>query len=178
MADLLTAQEVDGGIILDDGGGVFYDTFDPSSAGFAALEGSLFMRSTGQIYRKTGAGDTNWTEIGTARMVSFIIEDPTAADLGLLQHKFATAVTILRVSASTDQGTATIQFDERVEATPNTSGTDVLTSPLVADTNTEATTAFANAGIATDAVLSLDIDAVSGTPGVVRIHVDFIVAGG
>ena len=180
MANLDRAQEVDGGIIFDDGAGLFQDNFDPSVAGFGAARGSIFMRNdTGQIYRKTGLGDTDWNEMDTGaagggtRMITFTIQDPTVGDVGRFQHKFATAVTINRVSASTDQGTVTLQFDERAEATPNTGGTDVLTAPLVADSNTEATTAFANAGIAADAILNLDIDAVSGAPKIVRIHVDF-----
>ncbi len=179
MANLLRAQEVEGGIIFDDGAGVFQDTFDPTvGGGFGAALASLFLRSdTGQVYRKTGAGDTDWTEVtagtGGDRIVTFVIQDPTDADIGRFQHKFATAVTIKRVSASTDQGTVTLQFDERAEATPNTGGTDVLTAPLVADSNTEATTSFANAGIALDAVFNLDIDSVSGSPTIVRIHVDF-----
>lgn len=175
MANVDRSHGVDGGLVLDDGAGLFQDNFDPTSTGLGAAIGSIFMRNdTGQVYRKTGGADTDWVEIGPSRIVSFVIENPTAADLGLLQHKFATAVTILRVSASTDQGTATIQFDERTEALPNTGGTDVLTSPLVADNDTEVTTSFANAGIAANAVLNLDIDAVSGTPGTVRIHVEFI----
>jgi len=294
MANLDRAHEVEGGVILDDGAGLFQDNFDPSVAGFGAARGSIFMRNdTGQIYRKTGLADTDWNEMdvvpvqvglgqwtfdsgivapppdktfrlnnavvesatkifidytndsnddisviikslssgdlmflerpngsffirlsanvdqgtyaeidisqiesfgspntgqkfsltvsiaggagggGGTRMITFVIQDPTVGDIGRFQHKFATAVTINRVSASTNQGTVTLQFDERAEATPNTAGTDVLTAPLVADSNTEATTAFANAGIAADAILNLDIDAESGSPGIVRIHVDF-----
>lgn len=33
---------------------------DPSVAGFAAPTGSVFHRTTGHIYKKTGAGDTDW----------------------------------------------------------------------------------------------------------------------
>ncbi len=116
-------------------------------------------------------------QINPSRIVSFVLEDPTAADDAILQHKFGEAVTITRVSASCNAGaTCTIQFDERTEALPNTGGTDVLTAALVADDTTEATTSFANAGIAADAILNLDIDAVSGSPTVVRIHVEFELA--
>ena len=104
---------------------------------------------------------------------SIVIASPTADDDALVQHKFPLAVTISRISCTTDTGTATIQFDERGETTPNTAGTDVMSSALVCDTNNEATTSFGNAGIAADAVLSLDIDAVASTPGVVRIHIDY-----
>ena len=72
---------------------------------------------------------------------------------------------------STDTGTATLQFDERAEATPNTGGTDVMTSTLVCDSNSQSTAAFDNATIAADVPLNLDIDAVASTPGIVRGHV-------
>ena len=104
---------------------------------------------------------------------SWILQDPTAADDALLQDKYPYAITITRISCSTDTGTATIQFDERSETTPNSSGTDVMTGTLVCDSNMEATTSFANAGIAADAVISLDIDAVASTPTIVRIHIDY-----
>lgn len=106
-------------------------------------------------------------------VVSFVVEDPTDADVAILQHKFAAAVTITRVSASTDAGTVALQFDERGETTPNTPGTNVMTSALVADTDSQATTSFANAGIVTNAVLNLDIGTVTASPSVVRIHVEF-----
>ncbi|PIR04915.1 MAG: hypothetical protein COV57_01960 [Candidatus Liptonbacteria bacterium CG11_big_fil_rev_8_21_14_0_20_35_14] len=104
---------------------------------------------------------------------TIVLESPAITDDAIVQHKFPTAVTISRISCSTDVGTATIQFDERAEGTPNTAGTDVMTSALVCDANSEATTLFGNAGIAADAVLSLDIDAVATSPGVVRIHIDY-----
>jgi len=118
-----------------------------------------------------GGGTT--TLHGHTQTVSFVLEDPVTADSGMLQHKFGRAVTLVRVSASTDTGTCTIQLDERVESTPNTSGVDVLTSPLVADTDSQVTTAFANASIAANAVLNLDIDATSGSPAVLRVHLEY-----
>jgi hypothetical protein len=108
-------------------------------------------------------------------MASINIFDPTTSDTNLIQHKFANAVTIQRVSCSTDTGTATIQLDERAEGTPNTAGTDVMTSTLVCDNDTQATTSFTNAGIAADAPLNLQITATASTPGVVRVHIDYQV---
>ena len=104
---------------------------------------------------------------------TIILENPVVTDDAKIQVKFATAVTIVRVSASTDVGTCNFQFDERAEATPNTAGTDVMTAALQATTTTGSTTSFTNAGIAADAVLSLDIDAVGSSPTVVRIHIDY-----
>jgi len=103
------------------------------------------------------------------------IDNPVTGDSGTVQVTFPLAVTITRVWCSTDTGTATIQLDERAEATPNTAGTDVMTSTLVCDNNTEATTSFTNAGIASRVPLNLDIDAVASAPTKVRIHVEYTV---
>ena len=103
------------------------------------------------------------------------IESPGTADDALLQPKAPVALTINRVSCSTDAGTVTIQLDERVETTPNTAGTDIMTSTLVCDNNMEATTSFANAGIAVDNLMSLDVDATTGSPSIVRVHIDYTV---
>jgi len=102
-------------------------------------------------------------------------DNPVTADSGIIQATFPLAVTITRVWCSTDTGTATIQFDERAEATPNTGGTDVLTSALVCDATSEATTSFANAGIASRVPMNLDIDAVASAPTKLRIHVEYTV---
>ena len=48
-----------------------------------------------------------------------------------------------------------------------------MTSDLVCDTDTQATTSFTNAGIAANAVLNLDMIAVASSPGVVRVHVEY-----
>lgn len=96
---------------------------------------------------------------------------PTTADTNKIQFDYPQAVTIQEVHCSTDVGTATIQLDERVKTTPNTAGTNVLTSSLVCDTGDEATTSFSNAAIAADAPVNLQITATASTPTIVRIHV-------
>lgn len=106
---------------------------------------------------------------------TIILNDPSTADDALAQLMWPTAVTITRVACSTDTGTATIQFDERTASTPNTGGTDVMTAQLVCDNDEQATTTFDNAGIASRALMSLDVDAVASSPGVVRVHVEFTV---
>lgn len=103
---------------------------------------------------------------------SINIISPTTSETNKAQYEYATAATITEVSCSTDTGTVTIQLDERARATPNTAGTDVMTSTLVCDTDSQTTTTFTNAGIAADVPVNLQITATSGTPGVVRIHVE------
>ena len=116
-----------------------------------------------------------YTDIFSIHVASSTLSTTTAA----VQHKLPTAVTISRVSCSTDTGTSTIQLDERSESTPNTGGTDILTSQLDCGSgHTSAATSFSNAGIAADAIINLDIDktddqAAGATPTQVRIHVDY-----
>lgn len=112
-------------------------------------------------------------------MVSFNVSTSSmSTTTSVSQHKFATAVTISRISCSTDQGTSTIQFEERTEGTENTAGTDVLTSALScgSGSDTNASTAFSNATIAADAPFNFEITdaAPNGTkPSRLRVHVDF-----
>lgn len=105
----------------------------------------------------------------------FSVPDPVVGDDQLVQPTFATAVTITRIWCSTDVGTVTIQFDERAEATPNTAGIDVMTTALVCDSDTQATTSFANATIAAEVPMNFDIDAVATSPTVVRVHVKYTI---
>lgn len=123
----------------------------------------------------TANNDLDLDSEAITRIHSIVLFDPTTADTNKIQDKFAIAVTISRVSCSTDTGTATIQLDERSESTPNTAGTDVLSSAIVCDNDSASSTSFSNSGIAADAPLNLQITATASTPTVVRIHVDYTV---
>jgi len=103
------------------------------------------------------------------------LDNPVTDDSGKIQVTFPGPSTLARVWCSTDTGTATIQFDERAEATPNTGGTDVLTDALACDSDTQATTSFANGGIAVRVPMNLDIDAVADAPAKLRIHIEYTV---
>lgn len=105
---------------------------------------------------------------------SITLFDPVTGDSGRIQIMFPVAVTITRVACSVKAATSvTIQLDERVAATPDTAGTDVLTGSLACDTNQEVTTSFANAGIAAQVPVALTISAVSGTPDTLRVHIEY-----
>lgn len=72
--------------------------------------------------------------------------------------------TVTEVSAYTNTGTVTFNIEERAETTPNTSGTDVMTSDLVADTDQQETGTFSNAAIARNAWLMLNVTSITGDP--------------
>lgn len=56
-------------------------------------------------------------------------------------------ITIIELSAYTDANTCTFNIEERAETTPNTAGTDVMASDLVADNDQQEQTSFSNATI-------------------------------
>ena len=94
----------------------------------------------------------------------------------------AGAVTITQIVCSTNTGTADLMPDERDEETPQTTGTNVLSSVLQCTSTPETDTCaeldgcadnFANAAIAAGNIVSIDIDATSGTPGVLRIAIEY-----
>ena len=103
---------------------------------------------------------------------SINILNPTTGESNKIAFEYPLPATITEVSCSVDTGTVTIQFDERVRSTPNTAGTNVLTSSLICDTDTESSNTFSNAVIAGDVPVNLQITATSGSPTIVRIHVE------
>lgn len=66
MANFKNAFRPEDGINLSDLVGIFAGAHDPSIDGEIAPVGSIFIRSTGAMYQKTGSGDTTWSLFGTS----------------------------------------------------------------------------------------------------------------
>ena len=128
MANLLTAQEVDGGIIFDEGGGVFWDTFNPITTGFGAVEGSLFLRSNGNVYRKTGAGDTDWTQMdlgtGVTTFLGLTDTPSTYASQAFKRVRVNAGETALELVAQADNDLVAVQVRRGAGFTITTAFTD------------------------------------------------------
>jgi len=125
---------------------------------------------------KTAASTDQLTWIRSVTLL-----DPVAGDSGRVQLMFPTAVTITRVTCNTltATSTATVNFEERGETTPGTTGTAVLSADLVADTNMQTSCAsgcdvntITNAGIAARVPLAFTISAVANAPAEVTCHID------
>ncbi len=121
-----------------------------------------------------------FTKIFSINVASTSMSTTTEANdnSGVAQHRFAKAVTLTDISCSTDKGTADIDFGERASTTPNSAGTDVLSGNLRCDTNSEASSDFANPSIAEYAVLNLHIPDAEPTgikPTIIRIHVTYTI---
>lgn len=115
---------------------------------------------------------------------SISLFDPVAGDSGRIQFAFGSAATITRVYCSTKTATSTVtmNLDERAEATPDTSGTNVLSADLVCDTGTRTSCAsgcdvntITNGSIAANAPVALTIASVANAPTDVRVHVDYTI---
>jgi len=127
-----------------------------------------------QLYTCTATN--TWKVAGGSGVKAITLFDPVTGDSGRVQFMFPTAVTITRVACSVKAATSvTIDLDERAAATPDTSGTAVLTSTLACDTDQAVTTSFSNAGIAAEVPVALLISAVSGTPNTLRVYVSYQV---
>jgi len=168
ISDILTASIIDleAGTVTNIADTEIIVGDSAGSAAYVVLSNDATLANTGAL---------TLAAKHTTGMKSFAIPDPTGSDDALVQFYFPTAATIIRVVCSTDTGTATLQLDERAEVTPNTGGVDVLTAPIVCDTNSEITTSFANATIAADVPLNVDVDATASTPGVVRVHIKYTI---
>jgi len=91
-------------------------------------------------------------------------------------RKIENNITITEVSAYTNTGTVTFNIEERGETTPNTAGTDVMTSDLVADDNQQETTTFSNSGIARDSWLILNVTSKTGDPTIFGVTIRYVKA--
>lgn len=109
------------------------------------------------------------------RIETSFIENPVNGDDGQVQFKFPYDIRIQKFSCSTEAGTVTLQLDKRSESTPNTAGTDILSSAIVCDTSTESTTSFSVTSIAAYDVINFDVDGATGSPDSVRLHLEYLI---
>ncbi len=131
---------------------------------------------TGAVTTSAGAVATSLAAKYLTGIKSMTVFDPVTGDSGRVQVMFPYAVTITSVSCSVKAATsATINLDERAFATPDTSGTAVLTSNLACDTDGATSTTFSNASIAANVPVALLITAVSGTPDTLRIYFTYTI---
>lgn len=157
------------------------DAAPTSTCTTATLASAQFANqgTTATVLTGNGSGNPSFSSVSSTQLAtanktiskSIVILTPTTSQTNLAQFYWPSAVTVQRVACSTDTGTATIQFDERAEGTPNTAGTNMMTSSLVCSTSTATTTSFSDSAEAADVPINLQVTATSGTPGVVRIHV-------
>ena len=99
-------------------------------------------------------------ELRTA-VYSFSISDTVKAADAFGIVKTDKAITITEISGYTNTGTVTFNIEQRVETTPNTAGTDCMTSDLVADNDQQEQTSFADATVPVNTQLYFSASAVA-----------------
>ena len=119
--------------------------------------------------------DSDTGAVKVARSITISIETPTAADSIPLGALSESAVTISKVVAYTTGASTdlTFQLEERGAATGGATGTDILTSPLVADPDGASTTSFSNAGITANNNIHLTASAITGAPTWLNVTIYF-----
>lgn len=113
------------------------------------------------------------TEFYDTLAISFGIMD-TVTTGDYVGRKIENNITITEIAAYTNTGTVTFNIEERGETTPNTAGTDVMTSDLVADDNQQETTTFSNSGIARDSWLVLNVTSKTGDPTIFGVTIRYV----
>lgn len=106
-------------------------------------------------------------------MVTLNLENPSTTDTGTFQWKPKNSLVLTRITCNTDQGSAAINFDLRTEASPNIPGAPVLQAALPCNSTGVFTTAFATSSIPGLTPAALDVVSVSGSPRVIRIHLEY-----
>lgn len=117
------------------------------------------------------------SELST-KCFSVPINNATTTQNGYIQHTTPVAITITNVScfaATTTNSNFTFQADERATSTVQSAGTDILLGDLTCASTTNATTSFANAGIAAWGKINFDIDSVSVSGIRGDIHVCYTI---
>lgn len=116
---------------------------------------------------------TNCAFLGVA-VAGLSLENPVITDSGKFQWKPNASVLLTRLSCNTDQGTVSVNFDLRTEASPNSTGLAVLSSPIVcSSTVTSATTTFSVSAVTSLSPVALNITTTSGTPTIVRVYLQY-----
>lgn len=97
MANFTNAFQPEDGINLDDLVGIFSGTADPTAgAGEAAPIGSLYLRSNGQLWQKTGSANVDWSVLAFGSAVNLVSISGTDTSTGLLDSKLVVDTTLTK----------------------------------------------------------------------------------
>ena len=108
----------------------------------------------------------------SVRTYSFMYTSPV--DGGVCITRFYQNLTLLQVAGVTDSGTISVQLNKR--SSPDTSGTNMLSSALGLSSTLSTTTSFANNSITADDWLYVDLSSKSGTINYMEITITFKLA--
>ena len=128
-----------------------------SSSAPSYFAGEVTILENSATVRLTGTKQFVWS-----------IPNPSVGTYG--QVRIPWACTVRRVDGNIDGGGTSCAVNIEERATPGSAGTDILSSDMVADANTESvTSSFNDSALAEGNHLTIDISAVSGAVGEVTI---------
>ena len=142
---------------VDQAGAIGFDTTDAAMIGHDGAREFIVARSTIPLFDVTISSGTGW-DTQTFKVYTA----PT--DMG---------VTVTSCKVSVSSGTSvTFNFDERAWTSPNTTGTNLTSSPIVADSDGATVTVFSNASIAAGAQIHwvTSTSASSGSVGALNLY--------
>lgn len=150
----------------------------PASAYLLKSDSSIFLTpyDAAQAYQPIGSYATSshtHTEFTDTLSKSWGVMD-TVTTGDYVGWKVDNNITVIEVAAYTNTGTVTFNLEERAEATPNTAGTDLMGSDLVADTDQQETGTFSNATLDRDDWLVPTVTSISGDPTIFTITVRYV----
>jgi hypothetical protein len=139
----------------------------PTSALAVDINDVTITSPPGQTYL------VQWSQLVQAPSYSMVLLQPGVDDSGLVQKQDdRLSYAITQVSCSSDTGgVVSINLDIRNPATPNAAGSNVLGAPMVCGDGTTTVPLSPPVQVPAGSPVALDITAVSGSPGVVRVHV-------
>ena len=156
--------------ILAAGGAGTSGTSGSSGTSGVGADGSSGTSGVGASGSSGTSGSSGAAGAGSnIRLFAWTITNPVAAQV-IPGPRLREAHTATRVDAYVTAATNCIfNIEERDSATPNTAGTDIMTSDLTAITTGASTTTINNPALAADNWLSVVITSISGTPGVLQV---------
>lgn len=102
-----------------------------------------------------------------------ITSPTTSSHSEVLKWPAATDETITEVTCAVDSGTMTIQLEERAESALYSSGTEILTSSLVCDSDSEDSSAFDNSFISAGNWIVLVLQSATGSQAALNIGITY-----
>lgn len=116
-------------------------------------------------------------QIYTFGTISMNIETPAISDTGRITYELPTNATITRVGCYVTGGgsSANVNLSVRSESTPDSGGSQVLTSDLACAASFSSSTTFTNSGVNVRSPIAVTFSSVSGTPQWLHIFVEYRV---
>lgn len=128
-------------------------------------------------------GAVDWGSLNAAALVApayarigaitMALQSPQLTDTGLFQFKPGGNFIATKLSCSVDQGSLTVNMEVRTRQNPNDTGPKLVTVDLVCAPTPVETTTIALPNLTADNVLTLAILDKTGSPGIVRVFVDY-----